>query len=392
MHRFTRHRPPSNPREHTQRNLYARSAIQRKRLFHNTTPNYKKKLRYLIAGTFIIGVLLHWGSILAKLVNFGANNNNGNIGSKNSSNVFHQDLHHERSSVPMTFTNVDKNNETPWIEAPSHRDVIPRDGIQENEEEKDEMNPIDPDEDEEKGSVTVSSDNSSPHVEDFKCSFRKYKPHRYYDVQDLSIDFLSNAEYIRGKLPFMINPSSHDSSIPKKLCTDTSQWEQVLPNHRPFSDGQNPSFVSLKRYPYGTQNDQPRINKTTIEPLTQIYGETSMENFFLGLLLFGDSQCRWNMTAEELESNKFSPLQKAPSKRSLVMVLNDKLDPIGTAVLELEHDAPWGEKKKHGVMKKKDGSGYETSIVELDDARLFFHDGRLNVLYRNGPAFGYESE
>jgi hypothetical protein len=99
------------------------------------------------------------------------------------------------------------------------------------------------------------------------------------------------------------------------------------------------------------------------------------------------------MTKEELEGSKYSPLQKAPSKRTLVVILNEHLDPIGRAVLELEHDAPWGDKRnKHGVKKQIDGNGYDTSIVELDDARLFFHNGRLHVLYRNGPSFGYESK
>jgi len=395
MHRFTRqqYRPPSNPREHIQRNLYARSALQRKRLFHNAAPNSKNKLtRYLITGAFIFGAFLHWGSILKRFIilGAGANDNNDNIGSTTStssySNAPHNKLHQKGTSIQLPYTEADGKK----VSLTTERAAIPR---VRTKEEKDEIIPIDPDEVAvTKDSVVASSFQNSSPLEDMKCSFRKYKPHRYYDVQDLSLDFLSEAEYIRGMLPFVINPSSRDSSMPKKLCTDTSQWENVLPNHRPFSDGQNPSFISLKRYPYGKQEGKPRIKISTIEPLAEIYSENSLENLYLGLLLFGDSQCRWNMTAEELEFNKFSPLQKAPSKRSLVMVLNDKLDPIGRAVLELEHDATWGEKKKFGVIKKKDGSGYETSIVELDDARLFFHNGRLHVLYRNGPAFGYESE
>ena len=228
----------------------------------------------------------------------------------------------------------------------------------------------------------------------FKCSFREYKPHRYYPVHDLSEKFLSDAEYIRGELPFVINPRNKDdtSSMPKKLCTDTSEWENLQADHRPFSDGQNPSFVSLAL----DGNDAahpPRIDRSTIEPLVQIYGAESIDSLYLGLLLFGDSQCRWNMTADELESNHFSPLQEAPSKRSMVMILNEKLDPIGRAVLELEHDARWGDsRKKYGVKAKADGQGFERSIVELDDARLFFHNGRLHVLYRNGPSFGYTSK
>lgn len=260
-----------------------------------------------------------------------------------------------------------------------------------------EVHPIDPDD----VPKHYASLESAPYDE-FKCSFREYKPHRYYPVDDLTEKFLSDAEYIRGELPFVINPRTSDpdggkaddsSSFPKKLCTDTSEWEQVLPNHRPFSDGQNPSFVSLAHDAYGNVSDQPRIERITIQPLAEIYGEEALENLYLGLLLFGDSQCRWNMTKEELEGNKYSPLQKAPSKRTLVVILNEHLDPIGRAVLELEHDAPWGDKRnKHGVKKQIDGNGYDTSIVELDDARLFFHNGRLHVLYRNGPSFGYESK
>lgn len=260
-----------------------------------------------------------------------------------------------------------------------------------------EVHPIDPDD----VPKHYASLESAPYDE-FKCSFREYKPHRYYPVDDLTEKFLSDAEYIRGELPFVINPRTSDpdggkaddsSSYPKKLCADTSEWEQVLPNHRPFSDGQNPSFVSLAHDAYGKVSDQPRIERITIQPLAEIYGEEALENLYLGLLLFGDSQCRWNMTKEELEGSKYSPLQKAPSKRTLVVILNEHLDPIGRAVLELEHDAPWGDKRnKHGVKKQIDGNGYDTSIVELDDARLFFHNGRLHVLYRNGPSFGYESK
>ncbi len=72
-----------------------------------------------------------------------------------------------------------------------------------------------------------------------KCSFRTYKPNRYYPVKDISEPFLSNAEYIRGQLPFVINPRSdgvHSDSMPKKLCIDTSGWEKDIDaDHRPFS-------------------------------------------------------------------------------------------------------------------------------------------------------------
>lgn len=235
-----------------------------------------------------------------------------------------------------------------------------------------------------------------------KCSFRKYKPKRYYPVNDTSESFLSDSEYIRGKLPFIINPRSDkevdvnaNESMPKKVCIDTSGWESVDADHRPFSDGQNPSFVSLAHDAYSLHDDHhtPRIERSTIKPLQEIYGSDEIDNMFLGLLLFGDSQCRWNMSEEELEEYHFSPLQAAPQKRSMVLILNGSMEPVGEAVLELELDKTWGEKRKrHNKKKKEDGEGYERTIVELDDARLFFHNGKLHVLYRNGPSFGYDSK
>jgi hypothetical protein len=231
--------------------------------------------------------------------------------------------------------------------------------------------------------------------DEFKCSFREYKPHRYYPVDDISEKFLSDAEYIRGELPFVINPRSDgidNGFMPKKICTDTSEWENVQEGYRPFSDGQNPSFISLA-HKFLNPDSITVGDATTAKTLADLYGSEGMKSKYLGLLLFGDSQCRWNMSTEELDQNKFSPLDKAPSKRSMVMILNENLDPIGRAVLQLEHDAAWGStRKKFGVKQNKDGNSFKRSIVELDDARLFFHGGKLHVLYRNGPYFGYDSK
>ena len=359
-------KPVSNPREHIQRNQYARTTLQKRKLFHTPRTN-KRKFSYLAAACFAIGSIFYWGSFIR--------HQNKPVESPKQ----HFSAEHHEEALP-----IDPDDR------PKHASLeSAHQGIHE------EAHPIDPDD-----GLKHTSLESAPYDE-FKCSFREYKPHRYYPVHDITEKFLSAAEYIRGELPFVINPrtlasdgeTAKDSSFPKKLCTDTSEWEKVLPDHRPFSDGQNPSFVSLAHDAYGKVSNHPRIEKLTIKPLADIYGEESLENLYLGLILFGDSQCRWNMTEEELKVSKLSPLQKAPSKRSLVVIINEHLDPIGRAVLELEHDAPWGDKrKKYGVKNKMDGSGYDTSIVELDDARLFFHNGSLHVLYRNGPSFGYESK
>ena len=223
------------------------------------------------------------------------------------------------------------------------------------------------------------------------CSFRTYKPHRYYPIHDLQESFLADSEYIRGKLPFVLNQEATSSSnqdtlnvTPHKLCIDTSSWEQVIPGHRPFSDGQNPSFISL---------DKPSMDSKTLSLIQRLYGK-DVKDKFMGLLLFGDSQCRWNMTTEELEDYQFSPLQSAPSKRTMVLILNHDLKPLGEAVLELELDGDWGENRKRYKRQQNDSDelSFKRTIVEMDDARLFFHNHQLHVLYRNGPSYGYESK
>lgn len=260
------------------------------------------------------------------------------------------------------------------------------------------------------------------------CNFRTYKPKRYYKLDDSKReDFLSDADYIRGKLPFVLNPrskmntsdiitngdgndngesdsGSSDSPsthplMPKKLCIDTSEWEKdIQDGFWPFSDGQNPSIVSLSSNVYDLDQPKPRIDPITIEPLKHLYDEEihdhdhNINKLYVGLLLFGDSQCRWNLSSEELAERKFSPLDHPPSKRSMVILYSAKMDVITSTVLKLERDADWGGKRKN-VKKKENGDGsFEKEIVELDDARLFFHNGQLHVLYRNGPFYGYEMQ
>ncbi len=246
------------------------------------------------------------------------------------------------------------------------------------------------------------------------CSFRTYKSNRYYKVDDENKeDFLSNADYIRGELPFILNPrsisgsSSSSSSLlsttqPKKLCLDTSEWEDVKDGYYPFSDGQNPSIISLSSNVYNLTGagDHHRLDSNYIQPLIELYADDHdvMDDLYLGLLLFGDSQCRWNLSESELEDRKFSPLQKAPNKRSMVVLFDSEMQVIDSTVLKLVLDANWGGKRKNIKMKKiKEGVDgdedvFESKIVELDDSRLFFHNGKLNVLYRNGPFYGYDSK
>jgi hypothetical protein len=77
----------------------------------------------------------------------------------------------------------------------------------------------------------------------------------------------------------------------------------------------------------------------------------------------------------------------------MVLILDHDLQPLGEAVLELELDADWGKTRKKYKRQETHSNGsvaFNRIIVEMDDARLFFHNDQLHVLYRNGPSYGYE--
>lgn len=381
-------------------NIYRQSNLPRKRLF--ATKNYggsmksinmNRKLKYVLifVGIFVFGILFITMSFTLPT------SDHTSINYVTSPKQVIEDLQvgldtSRNNSVPLVTTmdkNEGSNNNTGENE------------IEQNEKDRHSFN---------------------------RCDFRKYKPNRYYKVpsssppppsaQNINNDnnnnnneippepFLAEADYIRGKQPFVLNSNSKISSsssfsslMPHKLCLNTSDWEDVKPGHYPFSDGQNPSIVSLASNVYNLPETgyeyKDRLDKDYIKPLANIYNEEyhdyQLHDLFLGLLLFGDSQCRWNLNDNELEEMKFSSLMEPPSKRSMVIVLNEGMNIIDSTVLQLELDAKWGTRKKLQMKKNDDGS-YEKNIVELDDARLFFHNGQLHVLYRNGPYYGYESK
>ena len=110
-----------------------------------------------------------------------------------------------------------------------------------------------------------------------------------------------------------------------------------------------------------------------IQPIKQIYGDDdtndngdkTIDNLYLGLLLFGDSQCRWKLSREELEARKFSSLQKPPNKRSMVVLFNSEMEMIDSTVLKLVLDANWGGKRKNVKMKKlKGGDGSDEDMPQ----------------------------
>lgn len=245
-----------------------------------------------------------------------------------------------------------------------------------------------------------------------KCAFRTYPPYRYYNLTAPLAElptFLSEAEYIRGRLPFVIN--AHDVSATsaaaattstRKICIDTSEWDKIEPNHLPFSDGQNPSIVSLS---------SRNFHKEYIAPLTKLYGTDdgegdddsngSLENMFLGLLLVGNAECNWKMSAEDIEAYHFSTHKEAQTHRAVVVLLNEQMQTVYQTTLLLEHDAPWGKIRPSPAKPlHNDGEGggsgrpmrYERSMIHFGDPRFFFHNGQIHVLYRQGSKFGYSDQ
>merc|ERR1712238_36172 len=221
-----------------------------------------------------------------------------------------------------------------------------------------------------------------------KCAFRSYHPNRSYKLNvplQEQPSYLSDAMYIRGLPPHVINANSNLNASPKKLCIDTVDWESELKDRLPFSDGQNPSLISLS-------SKASHDTTESVKEITSLFSD-GIENKYIGMATFGDSTCKWNMTEKEIETKKYSRATKPPSKRTMIVILDQDLIVLKQVVLMLRHDSSWGTtRKKIWKKEKSNGMDFEQSVVEFDDARFFAHDEKLFVLYRNGPIFGYESQ
>jgi len=264
-----------------------------------------------------------------------------------------------------------------------------------------------------------------------KCAFRNYLPSRFYGLSNPMSQqpkFLSEAIYIRGEWPIILNPLKEDegdsnavarNSRPEKVCLDTSSWEETKDNDGverwPFTDGHNPSVVSLASNPYVMSTNQDEatnnaINSSThmrldpkhIEPIAKSLPDYSIDSLYLSVSIFGSGQCRFGMSDQDVESYKFSTKDEPPGgKRTVIAVLSppktnddqDSFETLTQTTLLLERDVSYGTRKKTALPPRKDENGkFLRMHQEFDDPRLFFYDGRLWVLYRNGPLFGYKDQ
>ena len=287
-----------------------------------------------------------------------------------------------------------------------------------------------------------------PPVNSDKCAFRSYPKSRLYGLHDKSQpNFLSSdATYIRGELPVILNPlekddmsmsgndidssssgssSNIEQSTPVKPCFDTTSWETLLDqstktNRLPFTDGHNPSIVSLASNPYEqaannnniNNHQHVRLDPKHISPLTSAFPSYPLNNLFLAVTIFGNGQCKFGLSEQEVIDYNFSAYNDPPDgKRTIIAVMtpptsleeNDTeqqqhgpFQILGQTTLLLERDVKYGTKNQRGkfieAQSNPQGGGYTRIHQEFDDPRFFFHEGRLWVLYRNGPLFGYQDQ
>jgi len=257
-----------------------------------------------------------------------------------------------------------------------------------------------------------------------KCSFRNYPSNRLYGLskEESTPNFLTQAAYIRGIPPDIINPVERDDTIllpgdgiknviqqssPTKVCLDTSSWENRIDKdgkeRLPFTDGHNPSIVSLSSNPYTTSNTETstshqqqhsRLDPIHIKPIQSAFPH-SLDSLFLGVSIFGGGQCKFGFTPEQVDEYGYSLHEEPPGgKRAVINILDSNFNTIAQTTLLLEKDERYGTVKRRAVQPEKTSTGehYARIHQEFDDPRLFFHMGRVWVLYRNGPLFGYTDQ
>lgn len=216
-------------------------------------------------------------------------------------------------------------------------------------------------------------DPSSMTDDDSQCAFRHYSDRRYYGLSNpQQPDFLSQAEYIYGERPIVLDQIKQRH----KLCVDQTEWlDRDDQNKLPFADGTNPSILHIDRL-----QETPHYHA-----LKQI-GVT-----FLATICMTNSQCQWRDTPEELVQNKLSTRDTPNTLRTVLLFLNDNFQVLHESTILFERNANWGKRKLKPVIVGNGGK-YGTQIRALDDARLFVYQNNIWISFRDGPAFGYDKQ
>lgn len=219
---------------------------------------------------------------------------------------------------------------------------------------------------------------SSFHPNEGSCAFRKYPPHRYYRVDDHSPDFLrQNVEYIHGKWPVVLPVEEP----PTKLCVDQTAWHD-RPSELPFADGTNPSLLSVERIRQHQQlfaNESADVNNMRMPSGTVWVATACMTN----------SQCNWKDTPQQIKDYRLSTKEEPDTVQTVLLFLDEHYTRIGQFTIELVRDAKWGRRVKAETDER---GNFKRKVVAFDDARLFLHQGKVWISYREGKGFGYESQ
>jgi hypothetical protein len=130
--------------------------------------------------------------------------------------------------------------------------------------------------------ATIKTARNQERNHEHKCSFRSYPSKRLYGLSSTTQpDFLSKAAYIRGQWPIILNPymQNDETTISvSKVCIDTTSWEDLTHNsggkndgriRLPFTDGHNPSVVSLSSNPYNSNNKHTRLDPSHLAAARQ---------------------------------------------------------------------------------------------------------------------------
>lgn len=244
-------------------------------------------------------------------------------------------------------------------------------------------------------------------VNEDRCEFRKYPPNRLYGNNNKQQpDFLSDATYIRGQWPIIINPSIDNGRTATKMCINTTSWENLLDSsgkeRLPFTDGHNPSVISLEStIPRRTANDgtpHQRIDHNHLQPIRDaLQSHESLNSLYMGITVFGSGQCKFGLTKQDIDTYRFSTHEEVPNGKRAVISIHEPpnssipFETILQTTLLLERDAKYGTNRR-ALPVVQNGQQYARVTSDFDDPRFFFHRGRIWVLYRNGPLFGYNDQ
>ena len=246
-------------------------------------------------------------------------------------------------------------------------------------------------------------------VNEDRCEFRKYPPNRLYGNNNKQQpDFLSDATYIRGQWPIILNPSIDNVQTATKICINTTSWENLSDStgkeRLPFTDGHNPSVISLESTssPKSTNDGIPhhRIDHSHLQPILDALLESheSLNSLYMGITVFGSGQCKFGLTPQDIDTYRFSTHEEVPNGKRAVISIHEPpnssipFETIAQTTLLLERDAKYGTNRRALPVLQNNGQQYARVTSDFDDPRFFFHQGRIWVLYRNGPLFGYNDQ